>query len=136
MSKKPINISVCKKVRFNNEENALFSLKKITTTSTRKVVPIRAYLCQCGAWHLTSRPDSFALLKENELLKLEIAQQKEKIKELTSFERKIERVKVRADERVKEQRHVIQSLQKRLKEARNDRNNLIAQLHSKNNPTT
>ena len=46
---------VCKKSKFANEEEAEASIKKIKNTSNRSVIPVRAYLCKCGAWHLTSK---------------------------------------------------------------------------------
>ena len=30
-------------------------MEKIRKESTRAIVPLRSYLCRCGAWHLTSR---------------------------------------------------------------------------------
>jgi len=71
---------VCKKSKFASEEYALNALKGIQAKSKRKVVPCRAYLCKyCNSWHLTSRPDGFKLQKENEELKQEVAELKEKI---------------------------------------------------------
>jgi hypothetical protein len=46
---------VCKKAKFPNQEEAEVSLKNIKDTSNRNVIPVRAYLCKCGAWHLTSK---------------------------------------------------------------------------------
>lgn len=45
----------CHKTRFATKEDALFYLKKIRKESTREIIPVRAYLCRCKAWHLTSQ---------------------------------------------------------------------------------
>ena len=45
----------CKKVYFANEKIAEYYIEKLHKTSTRKVKPVRAYLCEkCLNWHLTS----------------------------------------------------------------------------------
>jgi len=46
---------VCNKVKFANQDEAEISIKKIKDTSNRNVIPVRAYICKCGAWHLTSK---------------------------------------------------------------------------------
>lgn len=44
----------CKKVSFATEADADFYINKLKKTSSRKVVPTRAYLCEeCLNWHLT-----------------------------------------------------------------------------------
>ena len=72
----------CKKVRFNNEKAASDYIDKLTKTSTRKVIPLRSYLCPyCHTWHLTSSKDYVTLLKE---------EYDKKIKDITlSFEKKL-----------------------------------------------
>lgn len=46
---------VCKKVNFINEAFALTYIEKLHKTSVRRLIPVRAYLCEkCLAWHLTS----------------------------------------------------------------------------------
>ncbi len=115
-----------KKVKFGSEKAALFAITKIKKESTRKTIPIRAYLCKCGAWHLTSRPDVFELQKQNDAMKLEIMQLKKQIEDCKLSEKKEARIKIRADERVKEHIKAIQNLNKELKELRNGRNQLIS----------
>ena len=45
----------CKKVYFGNEKSAEYYIDKLNKTSSRKVKPVRAYLCErCLNWHLTS----------------------------------------------------------------------------------
>lgn len=47
--------TICKKVRFVDEEAALFYIKKLKKTSKRARKPVNAYLCpKCFSWHLTS----------------------------------------------------------------------------------
>jgi hypothetical protein len=52
-------VYICKKVKFANEKEAELGLQKIMENSDRDKVPIRAYLCNCGSWHLTSKVDKF-----------------------------------------------------------------------------
>lgn len=48
-------MSKCKKVYFANEKSAEYYIEKLQKTSTRKILPVRAYLCEkCLSWHLTS----------------------------------------------------------------------------------
>lgn len=45
----------CKKTRFANEKFANDYIDKLHKTSSRKLKPIRTYLCdKCLTWHLTS----------------------------------------------------------------------------------
>jgi hypothetical protein len=106
---KPIKKSVliCRKVRFTSEALAKTQLSAIREKSTRKKVPIRVYLCKCGFWHLTSRPDSFELESEVSTLKLENASLSESLK--------------KAKEQIKEQSYVLQSLRDKLRNCRADK---------------
>ena len=52
------SLKCAKKVRFLTEKDAQYSLDKITRVSDRKKKPVRAYYCDCGGWHLTSKPDN------------------------------------------------------------------------------
>ena len=45
----------CKKVCYSSEYFAIWDVDRIKKRSKHKLVPIRAYLCQCGAWHTTSK---------------------------------------------------------------------------------
>lgn len=68
----------CKKVKYSSEKDALFALDKIRLDSNKKVIPIRAYHCHCGLWHLTSRLDIKDIQKENEKLRTELSELKNK----------------------------------------------------------
>lgn len=57
----------CKKVKFRTEQDAKFALSKIKKTSNRVKVPVDVYLCLCGAWHLTSKPNKDKLIKALEI---------------------------------------------------------------------
>ena len=51
----------CKKVSFGTEEDANFYINKLQKTSSRELVPVRAYLCdKCTNWHLTKVVDKTA----------------------------------------------------------------------------
>jgi hypothetical protein len=59
----------CNKIHYKTEEDAKKHLSKIRLGSTREILPVRAYLCYCGYWHLTKRLDIKEIEKENENLK-------------------------------------------------------------------
>lgn len=74
----------CKKVKFANEEAALFFIKKLKATSSRVKKPVSTYLCEnCFSWHLTSWTEDAAkieqLKKENADLMLKIKIKNRKI---------------------------------------------------------
>lgn len=46
------------KVRFPNPEDADRALGRCWRQMRRCRLPARAYLCPCGHWHLTHRPDT------------------------------------------------------------------------------
>lgn len=59
----------CQKVRYSSKEFADADIERIKNISDRKKIPLRSYLCKCGAWHLTSKIDISEIFKENETLK-------------------------------------------------------------------
>lgn len=80
LSRQYINLRVtmkCKKIKYKAENDALLALNKIKKDTKRKIVPIRAYHCHCGAWHLTSRLDVKDIQEENQKLRQEISQLKD-----------------------------------------------------------
>ena len=72
----------CKKIKYKAENDAILALNKIKKDTKRKIVPIRAYHCHCGAWHLTSRLDVKDIQEENQKLRQEISELKNKYLEL------------------------------------------------------
>lgn len=71
----------CKKVSFATEADAIYYINKLKKTSSRKVLPARAYLCEeCLNWHLTSiqHADISSILAEHERAIIAL---KKKIKE-------------------------------------------------------
>ena len=50
----------CKKIKFNTQDLAIEELRRITESNDyrtwKQKTPCRAYLCFCGAYHLTSQP--------------------------------------------------------------------------------
>lgn len=125
------------KVKFATEKDALFSLKKITKTSDRKVIPIRAYECNhCGNWHLTSKTDRFEdqvapFKAEIEALKLKISEQQQTIDGLTKRNNKEENIAVKIDKRVKEMQTQVGKLTLTIKRLREDNSELINKYHTK-----
>jgi len=43
------------KKRFSSSRDAYISIDVISRTSDRETIPVRAYRCYCGFWHLTSQ---------------------------------------------------------------------------------
>ena len=130
---------VCKKVKFASEKDALFSIKKIQKISDRKIVPSRAYLCKCGAWHLTSKVDVFVEAKKVEKLQEEIDTLKAKIKELEQALKTVEKEKNSKEGIEARKSHIVSELKKQLssqknmnKKLRQDNVELIMKLHKKN----
>jgi uncharacterized protein (UPF0335 family) len=124
------------KVKFATEKDALFSLDKITKTSKRKVIPIRAYHCECGGWHLTSKTDKFSEqvtpFKERiEELELETKSLKQTIEELTRKNNKEENVKVKADARVVQLQKRNKVQDETIARLRKDVSDLIVRLNDK-----
>ena len=60
---------ICEKVRYSSKAFADADVEKIKNSSNRQKIPLRSYLCKCGAWHLTSKMNISELIKENEELK-------------------------------------------------------------------
>lgn len=123
---------ICEKTRYASEQAALEDIERIQKKSTRSKVPVRAYLCGCGSWHLTSKlskgaiaiiiqlketlvnreQDIIALKAENELLR--------------NNHNSDDRVKVRADKRVIELTNQVAKLKQDIKRLRNDKNTLFS----------
>lgn len=74
MNSEPHKDTSCKKVRFVNEEAALFYIQKLKKTSKRARKPVNAYLCpQCLSWHLTSiesKENKQLIYKDREIVNL------------------------------------------------------------------
>jgi len=121
----------CRKVRFSDENSALFTIKKINETASLKKKPTRAYLCsKCNSWHLTSKPDLYVLQDENKKLKTEIEKLNKSISDLNNQikglnDNKELRLKVKIDEQVKQLKHVNSITMKKLKEERNSNKDFI-----------
>ena len=138
------NVIICKKTKFATKVFALDSLVKITQTSDRKIIPVRAYLCKhCFSWHLTSKPDLFELQMETEKIKLENKHLEEKIVKLEDEisvlnvtvtvlargQNKKENVQVKADKRVQELSNTIKKQLEQIKELRAFRDSLLAKVN-------
>jgi len=91
--------STCKKVHFRCEQDALYSLEKIKKTSKKKVIPVRAYLCKCGFWHLTSKASAHHDSPEE--LKQRIGELEKEINNLKQRNNREENVAVKSNSRIK-----------------------------------
>lgn len=121
----------CPKVRYSSEQHAMFDVNRIQKRSTRSRVPIRAYKCKCGSWHITSKDDNLydkiiierervdELLIEIKNYKDEIAGLKLENVKIAAGHRKKENVEIRADERVVEYARIIKSQKELIKKLRN-----------------
>ena len=72
----------CKKIGFEDEKSANFTLKKIIEVSKKKILPKRVYKCiRCSKWHLTSKPDIKVLQKQNLELRSLVMEYKSTVEE-------------------------------------------------------
>lgn len=115
-SKTKEKIETCKKVAFSDEQQANYYIEKLNKTSSRKIIPKRAYLCEkCFNWHLTSKKEGKTyefLLKENENLKKKLEKKNELISE---YSVRIEEVQKSVRARFSEDNKKINQLSSKLK---------------------
>ena len=127
----------CKKVQYASEEYALFDVRRIKKISERSKMPVRAYLCFCGSWHLTSRAD-----KKDEIiseLKIKNNELEKQIKELGNLGKSNaeERLALRTNKTIIELRKCMETCTQRNKILVKNNNDLISQLvQLKNNSNT
>ena len=127
----------CKKVQYSSEEYALFDVRRIKKISERSKMPVRAYLCFCGSWHLTSRAD-----KKDEIiseLKIKNNELEKQIKELGNLGKSNaeERLALRTNKTIIELRKGMETCTQRNKILVKNNNDLISQLvQLKNNSNT
>ena len=131
------NYFECKKVQYASEEYALFDVNRIKQISNRSKMPVRAYLCFCGSWHLTSRAD-----KKDEIiseLKIKNNELEKQIKELGNLGKSNadEKLALRTNKTIIELRKGMETCTKRNKILVKNNNDLISQLvQFKNNSNT
>jgi hypothetical protein len=131
------NYFECKKVQYASEEYALFDVRRIKKISDRSKMPVRAYLCFCGSWHLTSRAD-----KKDEIiseLKIKNNELEKQIKELGNLGKSNadEKLALRTNKTIIELRKGMETCTKRNKILVKNNNDLISQLvQFKNNSNT
>lgn len=124
------------KVKFATEKDALFSLDKITKTSKREIIPIRAYHCSCGSWHLTSKTNKFSeqvtpYIDKIKELESEIESMKIVIFDLTKKNNKEENIKIKADSRVVQLQKQSKVQNETISRLRKDVSDLIMRLNDK-----
>ena len=122
------NYFECKKVQYASEEYALFDVRRIKKISDRSKMPVRAYLCFCGSWHLTSRAD-----KKDEIiseLKIKNNELEKQIKELSNLDKSNadERLALRTNKTIIELRKGMETCTQRNKILVKNNNDLISQL--------
>ena len=122
------NYFECKKVQYASEEYALFDVRRIKKISERSKMPVRAYLCFCGSWHLTSRAD-----KKDEIiseLKIKNNELEKQIKELSNLDKSNadERLALRTNKTIIELRKGMETCTQRNKILVKNNNDLISQL--------
>lgn len=126
---------VCKKVKFATKKDAEFSISKIKNTSTRDVIPVRAYECKCGAWHLTSKRDMHndanriqELEGEKELLNAKIKKLQEALKNADKKSDKENKLEAKKNGLVKQLNHQLLISKKTIERIRKDNEDLIIRL--------
>lgn len=125
----------CKKTRFASEEAAKFYLDKIKLNSNRDKIPIRAYKCACGAWHLTKRVRIEDVEEENLQLReltVELVEKNEnlkaEIKNLTKRLKVQDKATANTEPAYKQLKEKINKQQRQIKDLQDIRNQLFAQL--------
>jgi len=126
------NLECNKKSCYASEKEALKHIEIIKKKSTRDKIPVRAYFCQNGHWHITSKISSEKLLETNNELGRLIEEQKQEINLLKglnsvilSKNNKKENIEVKTDKRIQELNKAILELKKTIKRIRNDNQELI-----------
>lgn len=121
----------CKKVKFNDENSASFTLKKIHQNTTLDKKPIRAYECKiCGCWHLTSKPDVFAVESENKMLVEENKILKQQIEGLQKNENYQIKLDARKDSLVKQLKQQFSMMAGEMKKIRAEKSRIQNELIS------
>lgn len=116
----------CLKTSYANEGAANDDILRIQAKSKRNKVPQRAYLCDCGKWHLTSQSINWIdrinkLREEIKTLKLEILiLQKTESKEI--------RLQLKKDEQIIAMRKGEQKNLDTIKRLRSDNRELIDEI--------
>jgi len=126
------NLNCQKKSCYSSEKEALAHIEIIKKKSTRNKIPVSAYFCQCGRWHITSRINQQKLIETNNELGREIEKQKNEIKLLKELNSSIlkknnkkENIEVKIDKRVKEINLALMEQKKVIKRIRQDNEELI-----------
>lgn len=126
------NLECNKKSCYASEKEALKHIEIIKKKSTRDKIPVRAYFCQNGHWHITSKVSSEKLLETNNELgrlieeqKQEIALLKELNNEALKKNNKEENIQVKVDKRIVELNKAITEQKKIIKRIRIDNQELI-----------
>jgi Sec-independent protein translocase protein TatA len=130
-----VEVLVCdKKSRYASEKEALAHIEIIKKKSTREKIPVRAYMCQHGHWHITSKINSEKLLETNNELGKQIEEFKKEItllKELNTAalkkNNKEENIQVKVDKRIQELNKRNTELKKTIRRVREDNHELITQ---------
>jgi hypothetical protein len=50
-----------RKYSYNNKQKAKNALRAIQKSKIGRIKPVRVYLCECGRWHHSSKPDRSVL---------------------------------------------------------------------------
>jgi len=126
------NLECNKKSCYASEKEALKHIEIIKKKSTWDKIPVRAYFCQNGHWHITSKVSSEKLLETNNELgrlieeqKQEIALLKELNNEALKKNNKEENIQVKVDKRIVELNKAITEQKKIIKRIRIDNQELI-----------
>lgn len=131
MTTKIIN---CKhKVKYISENHAMIDIERIQKKSNRDKVPIRAYLCECGSWHLTSKiKHSDIVISElrQEIIKLNqnISNLKAENELLKNYNASKQEHDIAVDERIKKINQRLFEKNQVIKYIRNDNKDLICKI--------
>lgn len=123
----PSKILICKhKVKYSSENAAIIDIERLQKISKRTKVPVRAYLCECGSWHLTSklRKTDIVILE----LKSEIESLKKEIESLKKHNSSKQEHDIAVDVRVIKLHQVLSRKNKIIKQTRNSNKDLVCKI--------
>jgi chromosome segregation ATPase len=96
----------CTKAKYCSEEFANNDIERINRRSTKQIKPVRAYLCECGYWHITSNTDARHIKIQ------ELEQQLKQVQEENQTLKSRERKEKQEDETLEKMKQTISKLRK------------------------
>ncbi|MFA6570742.1 MAG: hypothetical protein WCT77_05835 [Bacteroidota bacterium] len=119
----------CNKTSYSTERFAIEDIARIKNKSKRQTIPLRAYLCHCGSWHLTHKKDNATVKLEQKIESLII--QNEKFKTEIFNLKKSDNKQLKIDSEIITLKNTIQNKNEIIKKLRIDNKELVYKLMQK-----